>query len=296
MTTFKRVLWSILAVVALLLAWGLLEPYFIDEQAHEASIPALPGAWEGERVALIADMQIGMRLGNTRTIERIVDRIVQEAPATVLIAGDFVYHPGETFEEAQLAARLLEPLTRAGIPTFAVLGNHDYAMPTKSAAKNQALAAAVRAALEGVGIRVLENEAVALPAPNASEDDPLFLVGVGAHISGNDAPEIALEGLPVDAPRIAMMHHPNSFAAFPEGSAPLAVAGHTHGGQFRIPFMPDTTWMTFTEGDEVHADGWISDYGASGNRLYVNRGIGFSVVPLRLNCPPELTWFTLTRL
>ena len=52
--------------------------------------------------------------------------------------------------------------------------------------------------------------------------------------------------------------------------------------------------MTFAVDDEVHADGWISDYGAPGNRLYVNRGIGFSVLPLRLNCPPELTWFTLT--
>jgi predicted MPP superfamily phosphohydrolase len=47
----------------------------------------------------------------------------------------------------------------------------------------------------------------------------------------------------------------------------------------------------------VHADGWIRDrgFGAPGNTLYVNRGIGFSDVPIRINCPPELTLFTLRR-
>lgn len=45
--------------------------------------------------------------------------------------------------------------------------------------------------------------------------------------------------------------------------------------------------------DPVHADGWIDGYGKAGNRLYVNRGIGMSAVPIRINCPPELTIFTL---
>ena len=89
------------------------------------------------------------------------------------------------------------------------------------------------------------------------------------------------------------MHHPDSFAEIPAGAAPLAVAGHTHGGQVRIPLMPQWSWLTFVKEDEVHADGWIDGYGAEGNRLYVNRGIGFSVVPLRINCPPELTRFVL---
>lgn len=51
--------------------------------------------------------------------------------------------------------------------------------------------------------------------------------------------------------------------------------------------------MSYARENEVHADGWIRNYGNEGNRLYVNRGIGFSVLPLRLNCPPELTLFTL---
>ncbi|MGB3760287.1 MAG: hypothetical protein WBA07_28570 [Rivularia sp. (in: cyanobacteria)] len=43
----------------------------------------------------------------------------------------------------------------------------------------------------------------------------------------------------------------------------------------------------------MYGDGWIKDYGKQGNRLYVNRGIGFSDIPIRINCPPEVTLFTL---
>ena len=89
-----------------------------------------------------------------------------------------------------------------------------------------------------------------------------------------------------------MMHNPNSFEAFPAGSAPLAVAGHTHGGQVRLPGTPEWSWLTFVKEDEVHADGWIDGYGSPHNRLYVNRGIGFSGVPLRINCMPEVSLFT----
>ncbi len=79
------------------------------------------------------------------------------------------------------------------------------------------------------------------------------------------------------------------------GAAPLAIAAHTHGGQVRIPGLPAWTWINFFREEEVHADGWIDSFGAPGNHLYVNRGIGFSYVPIRINCPPEVTMFTLSR-
>ena len=290
-----RALGGLFALAGLLLLWGLIEPYTIDEQGYEVSLHGLPQSWEGQQVVVIADLQVGMWLDNTLTVRRIVSRLLETRPALVLIAGDFIYHPGED-EGAVIAeaVALVAPLAKAGIPTYAVLGNHDYAMPTEQAAKDEALAEALRTALEAAGVRVLHNQAVPLssPAGNAASS-PLYLVGVGAHIPREDDPQAALAGLPQDAPRLVLMHHPESFKAFPAGSAPLAVAGHTHGGQFRIPFTPSWTWMSYTREDEVHADGWIRNYGEAGNRLYVNRGIGFSVLPLRLNCPPELTLFTL---
>ncbi len=295
----KGIVISVSALVGLVLVWGLLEPYFIDEVSLEVALPDLPETWEGRQVAVLADLQVGMWWDNTWTVERMVSRLTQMPPAAVLIAGDFIYHPdaeGDGSAEIAEAVTLLRPLTEANIPTYAVLGNHDYAMPTEKAKKDEAVAGALRRALERAGIRVLQNEAVPLADPGGtSGTNPFYLVGIGPHVAGEDRVQAALGSLSQTAPRLALMHHPESFQAFPEGAAPFAVAGHTHGGQFRIPFTPSRTWMSYAREDEIHADGWIKDYGKSGNNLYVNRGVGFSVVPLRLNCPPELTLFTLIR-
>lgn len=293
MNWVKRTLAGLFALVGVLLVWGLLEPYIIDEQVYEVALPALPASWEGQQVAVIADLQVGMWLDNTPTVRRIVSRLLEQQPALVLIAGDFIYHPGKDgADEIKEAVALVRPLAEAGIPTYAVLGNHDYRMPTEQASKDVALAETLSAALKVAGIRVLHNEAVSL-AGASGDAAPLYLVGIGPHIPREDDPQAALAELPAAAPRLAFMHHPESFKVFPKGAAPLAASAHTHGGQFSIPFTPAWTWMSYTREDEVHADGWIQGYGAAGNRLYINRGVGFSVVPLRLGAPPELTLFTL---
>lgn len=287
-----------LGVVTLLLLWGvLIEPRIVAEEEQVARVPHLPPAWEGRRVGLIADIQVGMWFANTGTARRMVRRLVEERPGAALIAGDFIYQPGDSpEEEIATAVELVRPLPEAGIPTYTVLGNHDYAMNTPDEEPAEDVARRLRAALEAAGVRVLENETVPLPAPSGPGDgEPLRLVGVGAAWPGHDKPEAALAGVPASAPRIALMHNPDSFALFPPGTAPLAMAGHTHGGQVRVPFTPEWSWMSYVEEDEVHVAGWIEGYGAPGNHLYVNRGVGFSVAPIRINCPPELTWFTLRR-
>lgn len=238
MRVLRRVIAGLFAVAGFLLMWGLLEPYVIDEQRFEVALPDLPASWAGREVAVVADLQVGMWLDNTPTVRRIVSRLVERKPALVLIAGDFIYHPrGDGGAVIAEAVALVEPLAAAGIPTYAVLGNHDYAMPTEGASKDAALAESLRAALETAGVRVLRNQAVPLSSP-AAASSPLHLVGVGAHTPREDDPQAALAELPPDAARLVVMHHPESFEAFPAGSAPLAVAGHTHGGQFRVPFTP----------------------------------------------------------
>ncbi|MBD2744944.1 metallophosphoesterase [Coleofasciculus sp. FACHB-1120] len=292
MNKIKYTLLGLLGIFCLILFWGLLEPYLIDTEEEVAEIPGLPASWEGQRVALIADWQIGMWMDNTSTIRRIVKQLIEERPAIVLIAGDFIHDPGkDPSEEINKAVEIVRSLPLAGIPTYAVLGNHDYAMKNKHAPPDEKLAAKLHDALESVGVQVLQNEAVAIGKTGGNT--PLYLVGIGAHWSNNDKPKVALAPVPEGTPRLVMMHNPDSFEALPPNTAPLAVAGHTHGGQFRLPFTPEWSWMTFTKEDEVHADGWIKGYGQPGNRLYVNRGIGFSIIPIRLNCPPEVTLFTL---
>ncbi|MEB3826689.1 metallophosphoesterase [Phormidium sp. CCY1219] len=294
MKALKYILLSFLGILVIFILWGLIEPYFIDKQEEVATIPNLPEAWEGQKVGVVGDFQVGMWLDNTNTVRRSIQELVEEKPAFALIIGDFVYHTLPDPEtEIGTVTELLRPLVDAGIPTYAVLGNHDYSMSSPDGEAQERVAQQLEGELEAMGVSVLENEAarVFLPGENT---EPLYLVGIAADWPGRDRPQVAFADVPDAAPRFVMMHNPNSFAEFAAQTAPIAVAGHTHGGQIRLPLTPQSSWLSFVKQDKVHADGWIDKgYGTEGNRLYVNRGIGFSLLPMRINCPPEITMFTL---
>lgn len=283
-------------LILLTLVWGaIIEPYLIDVEQETAAIPNLPDGWQGSRIGVIGDFQLGMWGDNEATVGKAVQRLVELRPAAVLLLGDFIYHALETREnEVQKVVQILQPLRDAGIPVYAVLGNHDYQVNEAAEAPNEDLARRLEQELEAIGVRVLHNEIAELAAQSAGTPS-LFLVGIDAHQPRMDDPYQALSNLSPDAPRLVMMHNPASFEKIPAGVAPVAVAGHTHGGQVRIPFLPEWSYLTFLQSEPVHADGWISDYGQANNHLYVNRGIGFSKVPIRINCPPEVTVFTLEK-
>ena len=283
----------LLGGVALLFAYGTaIEPrLMLDVEEHDAPVPGLPPEWEGRRVAVLADFQVGMWWDNEGMARRAVREAIRRRPAVVLLAGDFIYKPDRSPGElVRQAVELVRPLAAAGIPTYAVLGNHDWGLNHRDGSRNAEAARMVRAALEEAGIPVLDNRAVPV-----GRGGSLHLVGIGSEWAGDDDVARALGGLPPEAPRIVFMHNPDTFREIPAGAAPLAVAGHTHGGQIAIPLLPRWSWLALAKKDEVHADGWIRGYGAPGNRLYVNRGIGFSTLPVRINTVPELTVFTLRR-
>ena len=69
MNVLKRGLLTLLTLLGLLLAWSVAEPYFIDQRIETATVPNLPERWEGQRVAVVADFQVGMRFANTWTVK-----------------------------------------------------------------------------------------------------------------------------------------------------------------------------------------------------------------------------------
>jgi len=314
----RRVAIALAVTMLAVLIWGAgIEPRLVDEQWETARLPALPLEWEGARIALIADLQVGMWLANTDTVRRMVARVIDARPAALLIAGDFLYHPTEESGEPREArdelenddaralkaqvvevVALLQPLVTAGIPTFVVFGNHDYAMRRPDSLPLPVIADELSRALRAVGVTVLRNQAAALGRHDATRDpvSRLYVAGLDAWAPRATDVEATLAQVPEGAARLLLMHNPLSFQQLPAHSAPVALAGHTHGGQIRLPFMDRWSWMSLVKEAPVAADGWIApEFGAPGNRLYVNRGIGFSMAPVRINCPPELTWFTLAR-
>lgn len=128
----KYILLGLLGFIGAILIWGLIEPYILDRESQVATIPNLPAVWEGQKIAAIGDWQVGMWLDNTPTVGWAVDRIIEERPAIALIIGDFIYHALKNPDrEIGKAIDLVRPLAESGIPTYAVLGNHDYGMKSK---------------------------------------------------------------------------------------------------------------------------------------------------------------------
>lgn len=287
----KRILGRAAAVLGILLGALLLYGVFIeprlilDERRYEHNIPGLAAGQDDPfEVAVLSDLQVGMWFANLGMIERIVDRVVEEEPDAVLIAGDFLYSndPGNP-EKIDTVLGLLAPITDAGIPTFAVLGNHDYIVGAVEP---------LTKALEANGIPVLLNEAVPLEAGGGAN---LHIVGIGPEHEDMADVEAAFSDIPDDQPRIVMMHNPGTFPSIPAKAAPLAVAGHTHCGQISVPWTPEWSWLALTSDSPIVADGFATGaYTTPGNQLYVTCGIGFSDIPVRISAPPQLVFFDLT--
>jgi predicted MPP superfamily phosphohydrolase len=292
----RRAAAVLVALATLLAVYGLaIEPRLIDERHYNAEIANLPPGWQGERMAVFSDLQVGMWWANTGTVRRVVERIVEARPAAALVVGDFLYGSSpDPPAQIETVLELLTPLVEAGVPIYAVFGNHDHAT---GAADELAVA------LEDHGITVLRNESVTLPPPGGTGTEPgvtgtdrdaLHLVGIGPEVAGHARAAEALADVPEGAARIVLAHNPITFRDLPAGSAPLTVAGHTHCGQFALPFTPSWSWLAGRYEQPVVVDGWSPpDYGEPGNSLFVTCGIGMSTLPARVNAMPQLVFFEL---
>lgn len=208
------------------------------------------------RIALVSDLHLGLFKGPAY-LERVVDELNRLDVDAVLIAGDHNYRPSQTLDE------LLAPWKRCRHPVYSVPGNHDEEHP------GPPLRAALKAALHRNGVRTVEYEHVDMGG--------YYLVGIGDHLARRDGIG-ALMATPTDKPRVLLFHNPMTIWHVPKRSAALALAGHTHGGQIRLPYI--TPRML----------GWLEKgfYPRTPVPLFITSGLGESHLPLRWNVPPVI--------
>ena len=226
------------------------------------------------RIAVVSDLHVGAPHVDLAKLDRIVSEINGMQPDIVVILGDFVTGGvlfGEFVEPEPIANRLKNLSARYGV--FAVLGNHDWWYDGQR----------VWRALTDAGIEVLENRGVRLDPPGGA----MWLVGISDDMIGRADPQATIGPLPDGEPIIALTHSP---AIFPD-IAPrtlLTLAGHSHGGQVSFPvigplFIPGRSPLRY-------AYGHIRE---NGKDMYVTAGIGTSILPIRLNMPPEIALVTV---
>lgn len=224
------------------------------------------------RLLLLSDIHVAGPDMPPERVERIVGALNRLKPDLMLIAGDLVSEKGVT-THIYKPAEVVAPLggLRAPLGVVVAPGNHDHAFEPD----------ALRGELERRGLRVLQNEAVKL--------GPLVLGGVDDDHSGHaDVPATlaAMDRLGPGVPLI-LAHSPDIAPAVTRPVAAI-LAGHTHCGQIRFPFVGALTYAS-RYGDRF-ACGDIRD---GGQRVFVGAGLGTSLLPLRFNTPPDIWLITL---
>ncbi len=205
-------------------------------------------------------------------------------PDLIVLTGDFVW---KSAGYAGLCAGELAALS-APHGVYAVLGNHDVWTDADR----------VAASLSAAGIAVLRDERRALPVGDASLwllglEDTGYLVRPFATFrrywqSAVEALATLLADLPPAEPRLLLVHNPDFCEMLPPGRIDLALSGHTHGGQIRLPFVGSPILPSCL--GQKYACGLVR---APTTWVYVNRGIGLIAPPVRLNCRPEVTLIRL---
>jgi predicted MPP superfamily phosphohydrolase len=266
---------TLLLAAVLLGGWAFwLEPQRLVVHEETLDVPHWPEELRGFRLALLSDLHVGSPYWGLADLERLVERVNQERPELVLLAGDYMIN-GIQFGEwvdPESIARVLAGLD-APLGVVAVLGNHDWWSDGQR----------VRRAFESAGIVVLENESRAIQRG----DQRFHVVGLADQLTRRVRLDPALAGVPEGSPFLLLAHEPDVFVRVPE-RASLTLAGHTHGGQVRLPLIgrpviPSRYGQRFAAGHIVE----------EGRHLFVTTGVGTSVFPVRFGVPPEIAILNL---
>jgi uncharacterized protein len=228
----------------------------------------LPPGFDGFVILHISDMHVDMNEGAMRRLIELVGELRYDV---CVLTGDY---RGKTFGPFEPA---LEGVARVRAhlkgPIYAVLGNHDTIQMVPG--------------LEAMGMRILLNECEVI----ARDDERIFLAGVDdAHFYRMDNIEKASLQIPEGAFSILLSHTPEIYRQAAHAQFSLMLSGHTHGGQICLPgSIPITLESALPR--RMGAGAWQHQNMAG----YTSVGAGSSVVPVRLNCPPEITLHRLRR-
>jgi predicted MPP superfamily phosphohydrolase len=244
----------------------------------EIALRRWPSRLDGFTIALLSDFHYDP-IFSVHPIRSAVEIVNRLNPDLVALAGDFISVPwvGSAVKAAACAepcAQLLAKL-RAPYGVWSALGNHD-ALTDPDRVTN---------ALKTVGISTLSNKAVAIEKEGAR----FWLGGVDDVLAGSPDLPSTLQGIPAEEAVVLMAHEPDYADYVADYPVDLQLSGHTHGGQVRIPFAPP---LYLPEMARKYIWGVFKIQGLT---LYTSAGIGTVDLPVRWNCPPEVTLITVRR-
>jgi predicted MPP superfamily phosphohydrolase len=235
---------------------------------YALTLPGWPRFERPLRIAFLADFHVGSHSDDIARITAIAKEVAAFLPDLVLLGGDYVNMQmfGGGRVPPRAIARLLARMTgRHG--RFAILGNHDYVYGKQE----------IAAALRVQGIAVLDHERGSFNVGRHSID----VIGLPDAHRMRPAGHALLAALAPDRPTIVLAHDPAWYNDVPGGPY-LTLAGHTHGGQIKLPGLG--VLRNASRAPLRWSHGLVVE---SGRHMIVTAGLGSSGIPLRIGVPPE---------
>ena len=242
----------------------------------------LPGREKGRpplRIAFASDLHLGPTTPR-EVLDAAFARIHSTRPDVLALGGDYVFLGATKERVRELQQRVKEVSAPVKV---AVLGNHDFwARPER-----------LEDSLTQAGVQVLVNDSVRLPPPHddvaiVGLDDPLTSRHITDKIALQDGADAALAQV-ADVPiKIALCHSPDGYPEVKGRGVQLLLCGHTHGGHIALPGHRPL-WIPGPHGR-------LWPYGrheVDGLTIFVSRGVGGSLVPMRTYAPPDVALFTI---
>lgn len=250
-----------------------IEPHWVNVVRRELPVAGLPAHLEGKTLVQVSDLHVG-RMVDFDYLSNCIDRIGSLNPDYVVFTGDFMSCTAG--EHVDRVAKLVDRLQPPQLGCFAALGNHDYG----AGFRRSDVADRLSQRLSDSGVRVLRNE--------AADSHGLQFLGIDDFWGPNFNLQSAVSGVDFQKPTITLCHNPD-VVDLPlwNGAKGWVLAGHTHGGQCKPPFLPPPILPVknrrYTRGE--------FDLGA-GRFMYINPGLGY-LRRVRFNVRPEITCFHL---
>jgi uncharacterized protein len=250
-------------------AYPLVASEEIEISNHTIRIKNLPKAFDGLKLVHLTDIHHS-KFVSFNDVFRMVELSNLQNPDVVLLTGDYITWSKKFIPPVAEALRGLK--SRLGV--YAVLGNHDVRVDADQ----------VTQALEKVQIKVLRNASARIDL----KGDSLWIGGVDEYMYGQSDIRKAMTNVPRSQPRILLAHNPEIIDEAARHQVDFVLAGHTHGGQIKIPYMRSLNIVT-QPGREI-LEGFVRN---GRTQMYISRGLGKVVVPVRILCPPEIPVFYL---
>jgi predicted MPP superfamily phosphohydrolase len=248
---------------------ALAEPYLLKIERTTIALRRLPRELDGLRIVQLSDIHHSPFTSRAQ-VERAVEVANELQPDIIALTGDYVSHePAFAAPCAEMLGRL-----RARYGVFAILGNHDHWTD----------AALITDLFRAEGITVLVNQGMRFEQRGAS----FWLAGVDDTMVGLEDLPLALSGSSVDEMKLLLAHNPIILRRAARAGVDLVLSGHTHGGQ--------VTWRAEKNAAGRPRRRLLRGLGSHGEtQIYVTRGLGTVVLPIRYGCPPEVSLLELKR-